>query len=83
MVTCHYGVFTLADTDTDKKWVIKNCVKVFILPDTDTDTNTDAIGLQTHFVGFGVGVGHCEHTINILCVLSSDHLFHAAKTKLG
>ena len=61
------GVFTLADTDTDKEWVIKNCVEVFILPDrdTDTDTDTDAIGLQTHFVGVGisVGVGQCEHTI--------------------
>ena len=30
-----YGVFTLpdieTDTDTDKKWVIKNCVEVFTL----------------------------------------------------
>ena len=60
-----------------KKWVYKNCVEVFILPerdtdtdtDTDTDSDTDAIGLQTHFVGVAVGVGidvgvgQCEHTI--------------------
>ena len=30
-----YGVFTLPDTetntDTDKKWVVKNCVEVFTL----------------------------------------------------
>ena len=43
------------DTDTDKKWVIKNCVEVFILPDTD--------------VGIGVGVGQCEHTIKRLTYL--------------
>ena len=47
---------------------------VFTLPDTDTDaeTDTDAIGFETHCVGFGtsvgkgkicVGVGQCEHTI--------------------
>ena len=80
---CHHnGVFTLpdTDTDTDKKWVIKNCVKVFILPDrdtdTDTDTDTDEIGLQTHFVGVGVGVDidvdvrQCEHTINTMLWLA-------------
>ena len=52
-------MFTLPDTDTDtvKKLVIKNCVEVFTLPGTDTDT--DAIGLQTRFVG--VGIEQCEH----------------------
>ena len=69
VVNVRYGVFTLLDTDTvtDKKWVIKNCVQVFILPDTDTDSDTDAIGLQTHFVGIGVciGNGQCEHTVNV------------------
>ena len=44
------------DTDTDKKWVIKNCVEVFILPDTDTDTDV------------GVGVGQGEHTIKRLTI---------------
>ena len=53
------------DTDSDKKWTIKNCVQVFILLDTDTDTDTDAIGFQTHFVGVSIDVGvrQCEHTI--------------------
>ena len=46
------------DTDTDKKWIIKNCVEVFILPDTATDTD----------VGIGVGVGQCEHTIKRLTI---------------
>ena len=68
-----YGVFTLpdidTDTDTDKKWSIKNCMEVFILSDTDTNTETDSIGLQTHFVGvgIGVGVGQCEHTTTSAC----------------
>ena len=31
----------------------------FTLPGTETDT--DAIGLQTHFVGVGIGVEQCEH----------------------
>ena len=44
------------DTDTHKKWIIKNCVEVFILPDTATDTDV------------GVGVGQCEHTIKRLTV---------------
>ena len=79
------GVFTLpdtdADTDTDKKWVIKNCVEVFTLPDTDTstdtDTDTDANGLQTHFVGVSVcigvcvGVGQCEHSIKPLVMVEA------------
>ena len=30
-VLSHYGMFTLPDTDTDKKWVVYNCVEVFIL----------------------------------------------------
>ena len=65
------GVFTLPDTEIDKKWVVYNCVEVFTLPDTDTvtdaDTDADAIGLRTHFVSVGVcvgvGVRQCEHTI--------------------
>ena len=73
----HNGVFTLpdtdADTDTNKKWVIENCVEVFTLPNTDTgtdtDTDTDANGLQTHFVSvsvcIGVCVGQCEHSIRV------------------
>ena len=57
--------------DTDKKWVIKNCVQVFIVPDTyidtNTDTDTDVIGLQAHFVSVSVciSVGQCEHTIKV------------------
>ena len=35
VITHLYGVFTLpdteTDTDTDKKWVVKNCVEVFTL----------------------------------------------------
>ena len=44
-------------------------VYVSKMRDTDTNIDTDAIGLQTHFVGVGVGigvgvdVGQCEHTI--------------------
>ena len=54
------GVFTLPNTDTDKKkWVVKNCVEVFILADTDTVTDTDSNGLQTHFVRVCVSVGQC------------------------
>ena len=73
-----FGVFTLpdtdADTDTDKKWVVENCVEVLILANTgtvtDANTDTDAIGF--HCVGVGasvgkgkicVGVGQWEHTI--------------------
>ena len=39
----------------------------------NTDTGTDAIRLQTHFVGVGVcvGVGQCEHSI-ILVILSEN-----------
>ena len=63
-----FGRFVVTLPDTDKKWVLKNCVKVFILPDrdTDTDTDTNAIWLQPHFVGVGIGVsvGQCEHTIS-------------------
>ena len=42
---------------------------------TDTYTDTEAIGFQTHCVGVGasvgkgkicVGVGQCEHTINVI-----------------
>ena len=36
------------------------------MPDTDTDT--DAIGFQTHFVGVGVCVAQCEHTISPMFV---------------
>ena len=55
-------------------WIKKNYVELFTLPDTDTgtDTNTDAIGLQTQFVGVSIGirvsVGQCEHTIRISSV---------------
>ena len=33
------GVFTLpnTDTDTDKKWVVQNCVEVFTLRDRDNN----------------------------------------------
>ena len=48
----YYGVFTL--TETDKKWVLWDCVEVFIL--TGTDTVTDANGFQTHFIGLGLGL---------------------------
>ena len=30
MIGNFYGVFTLVDIDTDKKWVVENCVEVFI-----------------------------------------------------
>ena len=40
--------------------------KRFILPDRgtvrDKDIDTNTIGLQTHFVGIGVGAEKCEHT---------------------
>ena len=49
-----------------KKWVQLEYAKLFRLADTDTDT--DANGLQTHFVCVGicvgVSVGQCEHSIN-------------------
>ena len=31
-----YDVFTLADSDADKKWVVENCVQVFIPTPTPT-----------------------------------------------
>ena len=53
-------------------------MEVFILADTDTctdnNTNTDANGLQTHFVGVSVcvGVGQCEHSIVHIQVVSNN-----------
>ena len=55
---------------------------VFTLPDTDAETDTDAIGFETHCVGVGtsvgkgkicVGVGQCEHTINLYKGPPSSH----------
>ena len=42
------GIFTLTETETDKKWVVWDCVEVFIL--TETDTVTDANGFQTYLL---------------------------------
>ena len=61
-------MFTLpeTDTDTDKKWVLKNCVEVFILPDTDTGKPILSVGVGVGIgVSVGIGVGQCEHTINL------------------
>ena len=53
------GVFTPTETETetDKKWVVLDCVEVFILTETETDVN----GFQTHFIG--LSLGQCEHTL--------------------
>ena len=42
------------------------CSHYLTLADTNTDinTDTDANGLQPHFVG--VGIYQCEHSINVL-----------------
>ena len=53
------GVFTLTETETDKKWVVWDCVEVLTL--TETDTMTNASGFQTHFVG--LGLCQCEHIL--------------------
>ena len=45
-------MFTLTETETDKKWVVWDCVEVFTL--TETDTMTDVSGFQTHFIGLGL-----------------------------
>ena len=72
-----YGVFTLPDTDTDtnKKWVKLKYAELFTLADTntDTDTDTDVNGLQTHFVGVGVVVWQCEHTIRYIVYRFNDY----------
>ena len=55
-------MFTLTETETktetDKKWVVWDCVEVFTL--TEAHTVTDANGFQTHFIG--LGLCQCEHT---------------------
>ena len=59
-------MFTLPDTytDTDKNGIVGRCL---YCTDTNTESDTDANGLQIHFVGVSisvcVGVGHCEHCI--------------------
>ena len=55
-------MFTLTETETDKKWVVSDCVEVFIL--TETDTVTDVNEFQTHFIGLGLCFFQCEHTLN-------------------
>ena len=51
-------MFTLTETETDKKWVVWDCVEVFIL--TETDTVTYVNRFQTHFVGLGLCLCQCE-----------------------
>ena len=55
-------MFTLteAETETDRKWVVWNCVEVFIL--TETDTVIDVNGFKTHIIG--LGLCRCERTIS-------------------
>ena len=55
-------MFTLIETETDKKWVVWDCVEVFIL--TETDTMTDVNEFQTHFIGIGLCFCQCEHALN-------------------
>ena len=61
-------MFTLAETETeteteiDKRWVVWDCVAVFIL--TETERVTDVNGFQTHFTGLGFGLCQCEHIFN-------------------
>ena len=55
---------TETDTDTDKKWVVKNCVQVFTL-----HLHNNAIEYFWQFVGLGIGVGQCERTITGLFLL--------------
>ena len=57
-----HGVFTLAETETetDKKWLEKNCVEVFILQ-RDRNRRKFPLGCCTHFISIcidlGLGVG--------------------------
>ena len=68
------GVFTLTETETgtgtetDKKWVVWDCVEVLIL--TETDTVTDVIRFQTHSIGLGFGLCRCERTITFIDVIT-------------
>ena len=41
------GVFTLPDTETNKNWLIRDCVKVFI----ETDDNTGVLSPSVSFSG--------------------------------
>ena len=79
MIDTLQGVFTLTDvkteteSETDKKWVVWDCVEVFIL--TETDTLTDVNGFQTNFIGLNLGIAiclcQCERTISLILALKS------------
>ena len=56
-LTEYWGVFTLTETETDKKWVVRHCVEVFV--PADTDTVTDAMRFQTQFIA--LALCQCEH----------------------
>ena len=73
------GVFTLTETETetDKKWVVWDCVEVFIL--TETDTVTDVNRLQTHFIG--IGLCRCEHTITFIDVITYNFFVTRGRLK--
>ena len=79
MIDTLQGVFTLTDvktkteSETDTKWVVWDCVEVFIL--IERDTLTDVNGFQTHFIGLNLGIGiclcQCERTISLILALKS------------
>ena len=81
MIDTLQGVFTLTDvktkteSETDKKWVVWDCVEVFIL--TETDTLTDVNGFQTYFIGLNLGIGiclcQCERTISLILAFEVTH----------
>ena len=59
MVCSHYPTLTLTQT------TMKNGMYRIVWICSHCPTDTDAIGLHTHFVSVGVGVvvGQCQHTI--------------------
>ena len=63
-------MFTPADTDTDKKWVVENCVEVFIPTPALTLTQLGfkpilsvSVPVSVKVNKICVGVGQCEHTV--------------------
>ena len=78
------GVFRLTEIEceTDKKWVVWECVEMFLL--TKTDTKTDVNGFQTHFIGLGHGIRLClcqyGRTINLV---TCEQTFTTVPTQTG
>ena len=66
-------MFTLPDTEinTDKKWLVWNCVEVFTLHRDKYSANTQIpLGFCTRFICLGLCLRishcHCKHTISMM-----------------